>query len=195
MLVQKAMKKTDPKIEKRWRAIFEEFHLSQLPFKKFCEREKLSPTSFQYWRSTLRKRDEANGIVSKIKAGENRPCDMEAKRQFWLKMIAKAQKYNGNITVFCDDNGIASGSLYHWEKRLMSEGLTAGFSEKNALVPMRIVDKANSGIAWQQAREVDACTDQRVEIITRNGDAICLPKDFPVVALIEIARGLFHSEC
>jgi transposase-like protein len=66
--------------EERWRSVFERFRETQLPFREFCERENINPNTFQYWRRELRKRDEARGVNSKIKKGDNRPSQMDEKR-------------------------------------------------------------------------------------------------------------------
>lgn len=67
----------------QWREIFLRFQSRGLPFKKFCELEKISANTFQYWRHELRSRDEALGISS-ISAGDNRPADLQEKIDYWL---------------------------------------------------------------------------------------------------------------
>lgn len=169
-------RRLDPERESHWRSVLENFRRSQMPFKKFCEQEKISPNTFQYWRSELRRRDEANGIESRIKKGDNRPSQADEKKRFWLNIIGKAQKNAGSISDFCRKHKITSGSLYHWEKRLIAEGLTNGFSEKNVLIPIRVVD-AQRRSSQKQPKAHQSPEDRRIEIRTRGGDAIFLPID------------------
>lgn len=187
-------RRLDPEREAHWRTVLETFHRSQMPFKKFFEQERISPNTFQYWRSELRRRDEANGIESRIKKGDNRTSQAREKKRFWLDIIGKAQNNTGSISAFCREHKITSGSLYHWEKRLIAEGLTNGFSEKNILIPVRVVDAPGRTLKKQSNARVSQ-EDRRIEIRTRSGDSIFLPRDFAPAALIEIARGLGDEKC
>lgn len=108
----------DPEKEKYWRSLFERFHKSGEPFRKFCEREGVSPNTFQYWRRELRKRDEERGSVSSIRKGDNRPSQERENLEYWGKIIQELQAYSGSVRSFCKKHGISSGNLHYWKTQL-----------------------------------------------------------------------------
>lgn len=46
--------------EKFWRAAFARYEKSGRSAKDFCAQEKLNPNTFSYWRSEVKKRDQAH---------------------------------------------------------------------------------------------------------------------------------------
>ncbi len=54
-------RKIDFEKEQYWRTVLYHFQNSGLSFKKFCQQEKISPNTFQYWRKVLRDRDAERG--------------------------------------------------------------------------------------------------------------------------------------
>jgi len=119
-----------------------------LPFKKFCELEKISANTFQYWRRELRNRDESRGVASLISTGDNRPSDLQEKIDYWLGVIDSINSHKGSIRQFCCSHGIASGSLHFWEKRLKSLKLTKGITRKAPEEP-------NQGIQFSPVTVLD----------------------------------------
>jgi transposase-like protein len=102
-----------------------------LPFKKFCTQEKISPNTFQYWRRELRKRDEARGTASAISKGDNRPSNLQHNIAHWLQIINEINSYKGSINSYCRNQGVSSGTLHFWEKRLREMKLTNGVRRDN----------------------------------------------------------------
>lgn len=108
----------DPEREAHWRRILERFRKSGEPFRKFCSRENLSPNTFQAWRKKLRLRDEAEGKISTIKKGENRPSTLNESLAYWKAVLQAMQAYPGSANMFCREHRISSGTLHYWRKRI-----------------------------------------------------------------------------
>ena len=185
----------DLKKEQHWRAVLHRFQESKLPFRRFCELERISPNSFQYWRKRLRQRDAERGIVSTITKGENRPSKMEEKREFWLHAIDEANNFVGSLRQFCIQRKISSGSLYNWEKRLREAGLTAGLrkSPSEMLVPVHVVP--NEIPPPNGARVLAGSDEQKIEIRLHDGNRVLLPASLPTEVLIHLLNGLRGKIC
>ncbi len=186
----------DPEREKYWRLILKKFVESQLPFKKFCELERISPNTFQYWRRELRMRDEARGVTPTITKGDNRSSNERKKKvKFWLNVINELNSYSGSVNQFCREKGISSGNLWHWEKKLVAQGLTQGTKARkrtNVLLPVSVVDRLPS-LQMKTSETIEK--SDRIEIRARNGNQIFFPIGMSVDVLIRVANELGGNNC
>ena len=192
-------RKLDLEKEKYWRALLHRFQKSGLSFRKFCEEEKLSTNTFQYWRKRIRERDEARGLTSTIRKGEIRPNTDEEKISFWLQVIDDANIFPGSLKEFCKKNSVASGSMYHWERRLKKLGLTAGLRKgpDQVLVPVRIADDEpapaslkGTTAASSSKRPTVVNDDHKIEIRLHDGHRVLIPASLPAELLVELLNGL-----
>ncbi len=188
----------DPEKEKYWRLVLKKFVESELPFKKFCELERISPNTFQYWRRELRLRDEARGSKPTITKGDNRPDNERQKKvNFWLNVIDELNSYSGGVNQYCREKGISSGNLWHWERKLVAQGLTEGTTAKKqskALLPVRVVNPAPL-TSHQKANPETMEKIDRIEIRARNGNQIFFPLGMSVEVLIRVANELGGNNC
>lgn len=184
-------RKIDFEKEQYWRTVLHHFQNSGLPFKKFCQQEKLSPNTFQYWRKVLRDRDADRGITSTIRKGDNRPSKTDEKTAYWLGVIDDANCFAGSLNEFCRQRSISSGSLYHWEARLQKAGLTAGLwkdPEQAALVPVRVVEDQVAVPA--PPRSLPGLDEQKIEIRLHDGNRVFLPASLPSDFVLHMINGL-----
>ncbi len=54
-----AKSQRDPNLESFWRQVLERRRASGLTVRAFCQQQRLTETSFHFWRRTIRKRDAA----------------------------------------------------------------------------------------------------------------------------------------
>lgn len=199
--------KGDPEKEKHWRSLLGKFHLSGLPFRKFCAEEKISPNTFQLWRRILREKDEALGVASKISKGQNKSPEVKAKElkekiDYWLHVIDDANSNPCSLYEYCRSHNVPSGSLYHWEKRLLKMGLTQGLRhhkeppvEKKMFAQVSIVEPGvvdENAAAMLEPKILDT---NRIEIRSRNGNSIFVPLNTSVDRLLQLANGLRGIDC
>ncbi|MBX9667957.1 MAG: hypothetical protein K2X93_10080 [Candidatus Obscuribacterales bacterium] len=178
--------------ERKWRKILIEFQASGLPFKTFCANRGLSPNTFQYWRKRLRERDEARGVQSTVRKGDNRPSEFEAKAEYWRSMLNALQEFSGSQREFCRQNGIASGTLDQWRKRL--NNLVEPVKSKTnistpLLVPVRLCDDVTSRTTIPASHSVEP----RIEILLKDGNRLLVPSALPMPLLLELINGLPRS--
>jgi transposase-like protein len=178
--------------ETEWRRVFERFRRSELPFKKFCARENISPNTFQYWRRQLRTRDEARGVSSTICKGDNRPSNLQQNINYWLGIISEINAHEGSVRSYCRSRGIASGSLHAWEKRLREMNLTNGIQKGTReqtpsprFVPVQILDDHPRE---QQSKTVDDLL-KHIEIKRTDGVVISLPASTSASFIIQLIGG------
>ncbi len=180
--------------EKYWRQVFALFYKSELPFKKFCAQEKLSPNTFQYWRRELRKRDDARGITSLISQGDNRPSNLQQNIDFWLGIINDINACEGSVRSFCSSHGISSGNLHFWEKRLKDMKLTKGVRKDeqphtSRFVPVRILDDTSAPADSESDQTADAI-HHRIEIKLTGGVIVSVPVSMSADVLIQLVNGV-----
>ncbi|HEY9683392.1 MAG TPA: hypothetical protein V6C86_17570 [Oculatellaceae cyanobacterium] len=180
--------------ERKWRSVFDRFHRSTLPFKKFCAQENISPNTFQYWRRELRKRDETRGITSMIFKGDNRPSNLQQNVDYWLEIIKAVNAHNGSVRSYCRIHGIASGSLHFWEKRLKEMKLTKGICKERPVsnsqfVPVQVLDDHPQ---LPENGAVEA-SHQRIEIKRSDGLVVSLPSSTSAHFLIQLVNGFTPS--
>jgi len=183
-------RKLDLEKEQYWRSMLLRFQKSGLPFRQFCAREKISPNTFQYWRKKLRELDEARGLTSTIRKGENRPNNEQEKLNYWLRVIDDANTFPGSLNEFCRVNSIRSSSLYYWERRLRKLGLTAGLrkNSEQTLVPVRIVDDEPAANGSKLPALVG--DEQRIEIRLHDGNRVLVPASLPAELVVQLLNGL-----
>ena len=178
--------------ERKWRKILLEFQASGLPFKTFCTSRGLSPNTFQYWRKRLRERDEARGVQSTVKKGNNRPSDFEAKAEYWRSMLDALSKFAGSQREFCRQNGIATGSLDQWRKRLNKLSKPANSQEPHIdmKVPLLVPVCFSNEDKQLPTTETASVVDQRIEILLNHGNRVLVPAALPMALLLELINGL-----
>lgn len=180
----------DVEKEKFWRKLFLRFVNSKLPFKQFCEMEKISPNTFQYWRKELRKRDEQRGVTSEITKGENRPSNFNEQVKHWRQVFAALDEFPGSDREFCRKYGIPSGSLHYWRAKLKlledSEAPTVD-DVTPVMLPLKVVTDPTEVPA---APERDRDYEQRIEICLEHGRHLYLPSNTSVELLIQLLNGL-----
>jgi transposase-like protein len=186
--------------ERHWRDVFVSFQKSELPFKEFCAREKISPNTFQYWRRELRKRDEARGITSAITKGDNRPSKLQQNIDYWLGIINEINAYDGSVASFCRSRDIASGSLHFWEKRLREMKLTKGVRKDkqtpgSLFVPVQILEDCSRPLEMENCGGAGDAADQRIEFKLGNGIVVSLPSHTSVEMLIQLMNGVKERRC
>src|SRR5882724_5966623 len=167
-------RKTDMDKEQYWRKVLREFQASEMPFRKFCEANNISPNTFQYWRKRIRELDAERGVQTTIRTGENRRSVLQEKAEYWLEMIDEANVFAGSISKFCREKEISSGTLYQWEKRLKGQGLTAGLRKSTEpepkLIPVRITE---GGVSKNgDGKQTLISDDSRIEIRLHDGNRV-----------------------
>jgi hypothetical protein len=190
----------DKEKESDWRKVFARFNRSELPFRKFCAQENISPNTFQYWRRELRKRDEARGITSTISKGDNRPSNLQQNIDYWLGIINEINAYEGSVRSYCRSHSIASGSLHFWEKRLKAMKLTTGVRKDeqpsdSVFVPVRILDDCSQPPEGASHGGTPEGAFQRIEIKLGNGVVMSLPVSTSVEVLIQLMNGVREHRC
>jgi len=189
-------RKIDAQKEEQWRATFVRFRNSGLSFRNFCAEEKISPNTFQYWRRELRKRDNARGTASEITKGCNLPADLESKKtNHWLRIIDEINAYEGSVNSYCRNNGVSSGSLHFWEKRLMKMKLTDGVRRhpkpnKPVFVPVQISGAAESAPISDACSKQTAESSQRIEVKLPNDIVMSFPLTTGIDTLVQLINGL-----
>lgn len=183
----------DESKEQHWREVFARFQRSELPFKKFCVQENISPNTFQYWRRELRKRDEDRGITSSISKGDNRRSKLQENIDYWLAIIEDINAYEGSVRSYCRSRGVTSGNLHFWEKRLKEMKLTNGVRKDNKsrtsqFVPVRILDDAVAATE-SEIRDHES-SYQRIEIKLTCGMIMSLPVSTSTEVLIQLVNGV-----
>jgi transposase-like protein len=190
----------DKEKESHWRKVFARFNRSELPFRKFCVQENISPNTFQYWRRELRKRDEARGITSTITKGDNRPSNLQQNVDYWLGIINEINAYEGSVRSYCHSHSIASGTLHFWEKRLRDMKLTKGVRKHeqksdSVFVPVRILDDCSQPPEGKSCGSTAAGMFQRIEITLGDGVVMSLPVSTGVEVLIQLINGVKEHRC
>lgn len=178
--------------ERNWRKILLEFQSSGLPFKKFCAYKGLSPNTFQYWKKRLRERDEARGVQSTVRKGDNRPSEFEAKSEYWRSILDALQKFSGSQREFCRQNGIASGTLDQWRKRLNSpvEPENEREPESNVRTPLLVPVRLSDDAASKPIIPPSPFEEPRIEIVLKDGNRLLVPSVLPMPFLLELINGL-----
>jgi hypothetical protein len=171
--------------------MFGKFVRSALPFKKFCEIEKISPNTFQYWRKELRKRDEERGVASKITKGDNRPSEFNDQVRHWREVLAALNEFEGSDREFCRNHGIPSGSLHYWRAKLKlleeDTEMPAVDAAPRVMLPVKVVGKKSEVSTDPQRVPVQ---DQRIEIRLEHGRLLYLPSNTSMDLLIQLLNGL-----
>jgi len=189
----------DPEKEKYWRKLFARFKASQLPFRKFCLQENVSPNTFQFWRKELRRRDDERGIASTISKGENRPCQIAEKTAFWKQILIDLKNHQGSENSFCRARGISSASLYTWRKRLNEMSLLENSKKKREVahkpefVPVLLVDNTASALNLEYSQSILASTQNQIDITLIDGTKIAAPTNMSVDVLVKIVNGLRYQ--
>jgi transposase-like protein len=185
--------RVNPEREEEWRTILERFQQSGLSYRDFCGREGISKNTLQFWRKELRMRAEAQGLVSNISKGENRPSKLTEKASHWQALIDECRQYRGSINQFCQEKGVSSGNFYSWQQKLKRMGLTKGVSRsqpvaENCLVPVTLVDPP-------RCQSQGTGDDERIEVRLRDGKVLFLPRTIPAEILIQIINGMRVHRC
>ncbi len=182
-------RRVDPERERYWREILKKFQASQLPFKKFCAIENISPNTFQFWRAELRRRDEEKGLESEISIGENRPSQLKSRTKYWTQIFSDLEQYRGSIRDFCKEHGITSGSLHYWQTKLGRRPAQTGQAvQPPAFIPVEI--SGNSPPSSEPVKSLD----ETILVTLIDGTCISCSNTASVDLIVRLINGLRNSK-
>ena len=119
-------------------------------------------------------------------ARSERPLGV-AKEQWWRNTVARWQASGLGVRAFCQREGLAEPSFYHWRRRLGPQPKAPSTpAPTGRFLPVRLVASAPA---------VAAPASATIDVVLTNGRRLCIPPNFPASTLRHLVHLLEELPC